>query len=356
MRTDTLIVGGGLAGLSLASQLADAGQSFLLAEARTRFGGRILTRTHGSGYFDLGPAWYWPGQPRIGRLVAQLGLRRFDQHADGELVYENEHGQLQRGLGYGTSPISHRLEGGLGALIAALHERLPEGTAHSAAEIVTLRQRDGGIIATTQGGQQFTAKRVVLALPPRIAARLSFDPALPDEAVRAMERVATWMAGQAKAVMIYDRPFWRDAGLSGDAMSRIGPMAEIHDASPAIGGPYALFGFIGVPPERRRNEQILQQGIKAQMVRMFGPQASEPEALYIKDWALDSCTSTMLDLEPVYAHPQYGMAAALNNLWDGRILFGGTETAPQFGGYLEGALEAAEIASGHIQALQNQEA
>ncbi|MEM1154111.1 MAG: hypothetical protein AAGI44_08210 [Pseudomonadota bacterium] len=49
--------------------------------------------------------------------------------------------------------------------------------------------------------------------------------------------VPTWMAGQAKVVAVYESPFWRDSGFSGDAMSRKGPLIEIHDASPASGEP-----------------------------------------------------------------------------------------------------------------------
>ena len=64
----------------------------------------------------------------------------------------------------------------------------------------------------------------------------------------------------------------------------------------------------------------------------------------MKDWAVDPCTSTTLDLQPLYAHPAYGMPKLLKDLWQGRVVFGGSEVATQFGGYLEGALEAAEHA------------
>ena len=68
-QTDILIVGGGLAGLSLASQLQRSGIDYHLMEARDRFGGRIMAHPHNGAVFDLGPAWFWPGQPRIERLV-----------------------------------------------------------------------------------------------------------------------------------------------------------------------------------------------------------------------------------------------------------------------------------------------
>ena len=58
----TLIVGGGLSGLSglaLAEALEAQGRDYVLVEARERFGGRILTEHLEDGYFDLGPAWFW---------------------------------------------------------------------------------------------------------------------------------------------------------------------------------------------------------------------------------------------------------------------------------------------------------
>ena len=290
----TLIIGGGLSGLSLADALEAKGHDYMLVEARNRFGGRIMTEHHGAGYFDMGPAWFWPGQPRIAALIDRLGLEKFDQFADGILTFEDERGQVQRGRGFSSMQGSWRVKGGLGAL------------------------------------------------PPRLAAEITYTPALPKNAVSVMQGIATWMAGQAKAVAVYDTPFWRDEGLSGDAQSRVGPMVEVHDASPAQGGPYALFGFIGIPPQGRADEQIFRQHLRDQLIRLFGPKAGEPAQLYVKDWAFDPQTSTMADQAPLYAHPTYGLPQVLTQLWDDTLHFGGTEVAAQFGGYVEGALEAAE--------------
>lgn len=45
-----------------------------------------------------------------------------------------------------------------------------------------------------------------------------------------------------------------------------------------------------------------------------------------------------------FAHPNYGLPCVLSGLSDEALVFGGTEVAPTFGGFLEGALEAAEYA------------
>ena len=143
-------------------------------------------------------------------------------------------------------------------------------------------------------------------------------------------------------------PFWRAAGLSGDAMSRCGPLVEIHDASPASGSGGALFGFIGVPPDRRHDTSALRTHVLAQLNRLFGPAAAEPTEVLIKDWALDPHTAAPLDHQPLFSHPDYGLPSDLRDLWEGKLVFAGTEVAGQFGGYLEGALEAAEAAATHL--------
>lgn len=338
----SLIIGGGLSGLSLARALEKQDHDYVLLEARERFGGRIDTRHHGGAYFDLGPAWFWAGQPRIAALINALGLDYFDQFATGDLVYENEQGQVQRGRGFSSMAGSWRLKGGFGALIDALADPLPENRKRLNTTVTQLSRTTSGITATLGTGEEINADQVILALPPRVAAGITFTPPHPKNALSAMQNISTWMAGQAKAVAVYDTPFWREDGLSGDAQSRHGPMVEIHDASPTTGGPYALFGFIGIPPNARTDEQALRHALTQQLTRMFGPHAAKPTQLFIKDWAADPCTSTDADKAPMYEHPTYGMPRSLTGLMDNRLHFAGTEVAPEFGGYIEGALEAAE--------------
>ena len=344
MQTDVLIIGGGLSGLAVADQMARAGRSFVLAEARSRLGGRILSEQIGAAQYDLGPAWFWPGQPRIAALVARFGLTRFDQHAEGILSYEDEAGRMHRGQGFASMQGSWRLDGGLQQLIEALAGGLPADSVKTGLQIDALRDEGARVVATASDGQEIAARQVVLALPPRVARQIRFAPDLPEAADRALAGIPTWMAGQAKAVAVYDQPFWREEGLSGDAMSRYGPMVEIHGASPMDGSGGALFGFIGVPPAARADEDALRAAILDQLGRLFGDRARSPEALLVKDWAQDPLTATALDQTPLAAHPTYGLPPVLDALWGDRLIWAGTEVAPGFGGYLEGALEAAENA------------
>ena len=86
----------------------------------------------------------------------------------------------------------------------------------------------------------------------------------------------TWMAGNAKFVAIYEHAFWRDAGLSGEGRSRVGPLVEIHDACDEH-GLAALTAFIGTPPQARLGAlDHLRDAAIAQLVRLFGDAAQHP--------------------------------------------------------------------------------
>jgi len=165
-----------------------------------------------------------------------------------------------------------------------------------------------------------------------------------------MRAIPTWMAGHAKVIAIYERPFWREAGLCGDGISHRGPLVEIHDASPRSGSQGALFGFVGVPaPVRQADSFDMAARVVDQLVAMYGPEAANPIDVLVLDWAGETFTATDEDSSAqLQGHPQYGTPPILCNLWHGRLLLGSSEMASGFGGYLEGALEAAQMVAEKI--------
>lgn len=259
MKTEVLIIGGGLSGLALADQLSTSGVDYVLVEAADRFGGRILTKKIDEASFDLGPAWYWPDQPRMAQLVARFGLQRFEQYSEGSMVFQDQEGAVQHYGDFASMQGSYRIEGGMRQLITGLQKNISTDWLYTNAQVDTLTHAPTGITATFKTGSSIEtveANKVVLAIPPRIAEEtITFLPALPGSACKTLENIPTWMAGHAKILAVYDRPYWREAGLSGDGMSQKGPMVEIHDASPKEKGPYGLFGFVGFPPSVRKQHK-----------------------------------------------------------------------------------------------------
>jgi len=343
MDTDILIVGGGLSGLALADLLEQKGRRWQLVEANPQLGGRILSPEILGAHFDLGPAWFWPGQPRMAELIQRFDLNVFEQYSNGRIVFQDTSGSVHLDRGHSSMQGSLRIQGGMGKLIESLAQCLPAENIHLARRVTALTQHGNQITAQT-GENQISASHVVLAIPPRIAAKdIMFDPVLDSTAINALQSVPTWMAGHAKIIAIYDEPYWQQKGFSGDAMSQRGPMVEVHDASPFEHGPYALFGFVGVPPETRENHHdAVIELAKAQLVALFGEELSNPLEVCMQDWALTATAATHQDWIASINHPTYGYPQALQDLWNGQLRFGSTEMGTVFGGFLEGALEAAE--------------
>ncbi|SFR40401.1 flavin monoamine oxidase family protein [Litoreibacter janthinus] len=337
MTLDLAIVGGGLSGLELARLAQSRGLSYHLFEARGRFGGRV----DGFEGVDLGPSWFWPGHHRMAALTRKLGVEVFEQWSSGDALFE-DHSAIQRGQGFASMAGTYRIAGGMSVLINALVARLEASSLSLDTPVQTITRSDN-VILTTRDGVDYEARHVVLAMPPRLAAGLVFSPALPVAVRQPLGDIPGWMAGQAKLVAIYPTPFWRSDGLSGDAVSRAGPMVEIHDASDPVSGKGALFGFLGVSaPQREGQSDVLRAAGLAQLERLFGPKAATPETLILKDWAQEPFTATRPDWDFNGPHPRYGCPPALNGLWDGAFFFGSSEVAATQGGFLEGALERAE--------------
>ena len=349
---DVIIVGAGLSGLALGEQLQQDGRSFQILEARRRVGGRIFSEHAQNGRrtaaFDMGPTWFWPGQERMRQLVSRLGLSTHLQYSKGALVYEDASGRIQRHNGFSTMEGSIRVEGSMSAIVDGLASAIPQRRRTLGACVTSVSyENDFFTVTYSVDGQTKTAesKQLALAIPPRLAEdRIDFSGILNEPSRKVLRSVPTWMAGHAKFVAVFDSPFWKHAGLSGDGISRRGPLVETHDASPKDHQLHALFGFIGVDVGARSNSSTLKHACIKQLTRMFGEQAKTPLDAFIKDWALESDTSVPSDFSAPSSHPTYGYPKGFSNLCDGKLVFASTEVANHFGGYMEGALEAAEHA------------
>jgi monoamine oxidase len=353
--TQVAIMGGGLAGLHAAHLLHRAGVSFQLFEARDRLGGRILTVddagcAHVDG-FDLGPSWFWPDmQPALSDLIDELGLGSFAQHTDGDMLYERglrERPHRMRGME--QEPRSMRLIGGSASLIRALASNLPKDALHMGAAVTYLRLAEDGIELTCERDglppQRTSFSHVIAALPPRLlAAAIKFEPAVEAASLNLWQSTPTWMAPHAKFFALYDRPFWREAGLSGAAQSMVGPLGEIHDAT-TDQGRAALFGFVGISAAQRASvgrERLIGAAIQ-QLTRLFGSEAAQPRATLLNDWTTDVRTSTPAD-HYASGHPSAARAAWVTGQWAKRLILAGSETSSTEPGYLAGAVEASQRA------------
>ena len=353
-KASVAIIGGGLSGLYAAYLLEKKGIDYVLLEARPTLGGRIVTEklakdNESIDSFDLGPSWFWPAyQQQLANLIDELRLESIDQFEDGDMMVERSPNEpVVRTHGYKSSPPSMRLKGGMSALIEALHLHLDASRILTGQIVYQLNNTDQYIeVSSEDASGQITmwqVQHVLLALPPRLATEsIEFQPNLPVNLSAQWQQTATWMAPHAKYVAVYDTPFWQKKGLSGAARSAQGPMVEIHDAS-VIEGSGALFGFIGVPAPARQSisEEHLKTYCRAQLVRLFGVEAQNPNIEYLKDWAQEPFTATATDISVNGQHASAPVAKATSGVWENCLTGIGSEWSMQFPGYLAGAIDAA---------------
>lgn len=356
---DVTIVGGGLAGLHAANQLDDRNISYQLFDAKPLFGGRIAgipIAMSSTQFFDVGPTWVFPHHKLTQALVKQFGLALFPQFASGDVLYQFENIKAPRRISNPPSTPLYRISGGIYALVRAMAGNVNSQSLH-AERLVTAITKVGNYwqvsIKHKDTEIKVRSKQVILAMPPRIIARDFARASWMSKSLLAkLNHSQTWMSAQAKVLITYPTPFWREQNLSGQAFSQVGPLVEIHDASCADTEGFALFGFVGIPATQRIHEsqKALKQACIKQLAAIFGQDAYRFEKCYLKDWAKDKDVCTGQDQSEGSRHPQVNIDEEKQALIEEGLYFAGSEFAANEAGYLEGAINAVDEA---ITALEN---
>lgn len=206
----------------------------------------------------------------------------------------------------------------------------------------TVTKNDTGYLVETRSGEQYQGKHILIAVPPTVVnSKITFTPELPVWKKKTLQGILPGSASKYHAV--YEKPFWRDNGLSGQRNMSEGLIIEsldnsLEDQKKGI-LTFFVYGIDSIQlsklPEAKRKELLIDE-----LVQLYGEEARNPEHFITQDWNeepfTNGCFSGHFTPGGFIKYGEY-----LQTEVDG-IHFAGTETATIWNGYFEGAVRSGE--------------
>jgi monoamine oxidase len=212
-------------------------------------------------------------------------------------------------------------------------------------------------IAHVKGGVQVVsdrltvrAKHVIVAIPPTLAGRIDYSPDLPADRDALTQRLP--QGRLLKVAAVYPKPFWRDKGMTGQALSTDTYVSATFDDSPEDGSLGVVFGFVGGDKARafvRLPQAERRTTILGEFAQFFGDEAKDAQDYFETNWTTETWSRGC----PVAVYAPGTMLAYGDQIRRplGRIHWAGTETSTYWNGYMDGAVRsgfraAAEVLGG----------
>lgn len=296
------------------------------------------TFTRGGGdYFRVISDAVFASEPSAFSLLHALTYIRSGQGVD-RLINTRGGAQQDRLVG-GTQQISERMATDLG-------DRLVLGT--PVRRIDHGRERAGGGVHIVSDDVSIRARRAIVAIPPTLAGRIDYRPAVPADRDQLTQRMPA--GAVIKCLAVYDQPFWRDDGLNGQVATNWPPVKITFDNTPPAGEPGVLLAFVegrAAVELGRVSDDELRAAVLDALVRYFGERARRTVDFVAQDWQKEEWTRGCYGAHlPPGAWTQFGEALRRPV---GPIHWAGTETAVAWSGYMDGAIESGERAAREVQ-------
>lgn len=260
---------------------------------------------------------------------------------------EGTPGSFERLLNTRAGAQEQKVVEGAQSICTRIAAELGAGRVRLSSPVRLIAQDDGGVNAV---GTHFAVRgrRAIVAVPPTLAGRIAYEPALPVERDQFTQRLG--MGWLIKCEAVYDTPFWRADGLNGSAVVNDGPARSVFDVSPPDASRGMLLGFVGGDAARglANAPESLRRAVIENFVACFGEKARDVREWYVADWGREEWTrGCPTAIAPPGLLTAYGKALAAPV---GRIHWAGTETAGYWTGYMDGAVRSGERACREVLA------
>lgn len=341
-----IIIGAGLSGLLTAYRLKKENIPFKILEARTRIGGRIFT-DYGTDHtpIEMGATWFVYQHKHLISLLDELNIGYFEQFMDGKVFFQPFSTSPAESIQIPSQPPSFRISGGTSNLIEKLYKKLDKNDILLNQSVQEIKFNKNSVQVFTK--EIFEGSAVVLAIPPKLwSKKIIFTPQLPNNLMTIAKQTHTWMEDSIKVALVYEQPFWQNEKHSGTLFSNSGPITELYDHCNHERSKYALCGFIN-SSFKSLNYSKRRQLVINQLKNVFGAKAEI--FLDYKEciWSNEEYTFEKSET-PLYPHQNNGNPIFSNAFFDDRVFISSSESAPEFPGYMDGAVYAANAAAKKI--------
>uniref|UniRef100_A0A8C2UQK3 Amine oxidase n=2 Tax=Chinchilla lanigera TaxID=34839 RepID=A0A8C2UQK3_CHILA len=253
-------------------------------------------------------------------------------------IFSVSNGGQERKFKGGSGQVSERIMGLLGDRVKL---NCP---------VTYVDQSGDNIIIETLSHEHYECRYVISAIPPTLTAKIHFKPELPPERTQLIQRLP--MGSVIKCMMYYREAFWKKKDYCGCMIieDEEAPIAITLDDTKPDGSVPAIMGFILARKADRLaklHKEIRKKKICELYAKVLGSQeALEPVHYEEKNWCEEQYSGGCYTAYfPPGIMTQYGRVIRQPV---GRIYFAGTETATQWSGYMEGAVEAGERAAREV--------
>lgn len=341
IKSDIIIIGAGLTGLTLAYLFKNSGYNIIIIEARTRKGGRIYTATQLQNTpIEMGATWLANNHTYLNRLLKELNLDTFEQKLGDKAIYEpTSLAPHQLVTLPKNSDFSYRIKGGTSQLIERLGQSIPEENIYYNHVVSNIKEHHDTLTLETNQNT-FEANLVVSTLPPHLLqSSIKTEPQLPIHFQDVMENTHTWMGESIKVGLRFETQFWRANNSSGTIFSNVGPIPEFYDHCNYEDTLFALKGFFNSSYFSLTQEERLNM-ILNQLRKYYGDIVNTYTSYEEKVWRNDPYTHTNY-ISHILPHQNNGHELYKQIYLDGKLYIAGAETASDFSGYMEGAIRSA---------------